>query len=104
SQLSHRALTRVISPAPAPVDLAPAACERPCRIAVVGVPQSRAERLDRALNRGDIWPGSLEHSGCLAVSLSSHEREDESETKTGYGRPQPTSLGVSRVTYPGDAT
>src|SRR5207247_1769966 len=93
----------ISSTATVPVDLAAARWEWLCRVTVV-VPQGSAEGIDRALNGGGIWPGSLEHSGCLAVSLSSHERENESETKTGYGRPQPTRLGVWGVTYPGDST
>ena len=45
-----------------PVDLAATACERPWVIAVVGISQSSAERIDRALNRVSGWPGRLEYN------------------------------------------
>ena len=43
-----------------PVDLAAPSGERPWGIGVVGVAQRRTVRIDRALNRGDGWPGRLE--------------------------------------------
>ncbi len=45
-----------------PVDFAAAARERPWVIAVVGISQSSAEGIDRALDRGRGRPGRLEDS------------------------------------------
>ncbi len=45
-----------------PVDFAATGRERPRVIAVIGISQSSAEGIDRALNRGSSWPGCLEHS------------------------------------------
>ena len=61
-----------------PVDLAAtASVERRWVIAVVGIAQSSAERIDRALNRVGRWPGRLEHNrrnkvlGCVALRVRS---------------------------------
>lgn len=47
-----------------PVDLATTARERSWVIAVIDIPQSSAEGVDCALNRGRGWSGSLEDSRC----------------------------------------
>ena len=66
----YRGCSSVHTTAAVPVDLAATACERPWVIGVVGVAQSSAELIDRALNRVCGWPRCLEYSRrrifCLA--------------------------------------